>query len=210
MNTTTPTNQAPETFALPGGATCFVGIHIGNATSGLIFSSLTMFLPRDNFVGLLLLRQLLRRVLEHADLIASAVTISGPMQDCCLMVGVTDGPAAVEIIKPELEATGLLQFSQIGILDSSEAGRWRCVFPHASVNLNALMEDERHGLHFASLFESLRAGNNHAITLARLALSHPDLPAEKRDEFTTALQAAEQQSVELEKQIANLTHPETE
>jgi hypothetical protein len=82
--------------------------------------------PTDNVWVTHVLRRLLWLALLRAKVMTEAKPgVLGPFNDCVMVFDVTDGTAAVEIIKEELEQFQLLNYCQIGIAD--DGVNWQCV-----------------------------------------------------------------------------------
>lgn len=183
MNTTTPTLQPPEPREFSSGD-CVIGVHIGAANKLLI-----EILPPDNFIAIILIRRLLANALQNAGLLDSKVVGTGRMDDLVILVGVTDGPAAVEIIKAELAATMLLGFAKIGI---GSEGRWRCVHPSPTVRMDWLLDTERHELHDAQRIQAMFDRIQQMAEFIRRSMANPELSPEDRQSLAEALLTAEQ------------------
>jgi hypothetical protein len=118
-----------------------VGVHCG---SPLMLALPEMF-PAGNVWVTHVLRRLLWLALLRADLMTEAEPGGiGPLNDCVMPFIVTDGTAAVEIIKEELEQIRLLDYCQIGVSD--DGVNWHGVHPHSDTPMLWLMSMERQEL----------------------------------------------------------------
>jgi hypothetical protein len=108
-------------------------------------SALPEIFPAGNVWVTHVLRRLLWLALLRADLMTEAEPpAAGPLNDCVMAFLVTDGTAAVEIIKQELEQIRFLNYCQIGITD--DMVKWHGVYPHSDIPMLWLMSMERQEL----------------------------------------------------------------
>jgi hypothetical protein len=118
-----------------------IGIHVGDPSTELMPG----IRPPNNYTGTLLLSRLLKLALGSAGLIQGeeCCGASGELNDCIVMVQVTDEDAAIELIKSELDKVRLLSSCQIGVRRDRE---WVCIYPSPNVRMAWLLDDERRGL----------------------------------------------------------------
>ena len=118
-----------------------VGVHFGSP----LMSALPEIFPVGNVWVTRVLRRLLWLALLRADLMTKAAPpTAGPLNDCVMAFLVTDGTAAVEIIKEELEQISILRYCQIGI--TYDLVKWHGVYPHSDTPVLWLMSMERQEL----------------------------------------------------------------
>src|SRR5689334_22399188 len=91
------------------------------------FPGLEEFLPRNNFVGVMLFHRVLRQSFEAAGLLAGECLVTGELSACFGTVAVSNFLAGAELLKEELFKVGLLGQTRIAWQD--EAGLWRFVYP---------------------------------------------------------------------------------
>src|SRR5262249_30133481 len=118
--------QLPQTKETTG-ANSFIAVHIGRNDV-----KLPPLMPSGNWVGMILLNQLLINALLHARLTSSEEDcgICGELNDCVFEARVLDAEDAVELIKKELDNACLLIFSQIAVRHGDD---WRCVYPSPEI-----------------------------------------------------------------------------